>query len=94
MLPITDGIENTKKNIFIYSLLMLPVIIFPYLIGFSGKTFLVLSLVLTFYYNYICYQLYSYKKNKFEIKRAQQIFSYSILYLFLVFVLFLIDKII
>ena len=79
MLPITDGIENTKKNIFIYSLLMLPVIIFPYLIGFSGKTFLVLSLVLTFYYNYICYQLYSYKKNKFEIKRAQQIFSYSIL---------------
>ncbi len=94
MLPITDGIENTKKNIFIYSLLMLPVIIFPYLIGFSGKTFLVLSLVLTFYYNYICYKLYSYKKNKFEIKRAQQIFSYSILYLFLVFVLFLIDKII
>ena len=94
MLPITDGIENTKKNIFIYSLLMLPVIIFPYLIGFSGKTFLVLSLVLTFYYNYICYQLYCYKKNKFEIKRAQQIFSYSILYLFLVFVLFLIDKII
>ena len=94
MLPITDGIENTKKNIFIYSLLMLPVIILPYLIGFSGKTFLVLSLVLTFYYNYICYQLYSYKKNKFEIKRAQQIFSYSILYLFLVFVLFLIDKII
>ena len=36
MLPLTDGIEKTKLYIFVYSLLMLPVIIFPYLIGFSG----------------------------------------------------------
>ena len=35
-----------------------------------------------------------FKKNKFAIKKAQQIFGYSILYLFLVFVLFLVDKLI
>ncbi len=94
MLPLTNGIESTKINIFIYSLLMIPVIIFPYLINFVGLTFLIPSLLLTFYYNFLCYELLDYKKNRFNSKKAKAIFGYSILYLFLVFVLFLIDKII
>ena len=94
MLPLTNGVESTKINIFIYSLLMIPVIIFPYLIGFVGLTFLIPSILLTFYYNFLCYELYNFKKNKFNPKKAKGIFGYSILYLFLVFVLFLIDKIV
>tara|TARA_Y100001936_G_scaffold53740_1_gene52271 strand:+ start:205 stop:1113 length:909 start_codon:yes stop_codon:yes gene_type:complete len=94
MLPITNGIENTKKNIFIYSLLMLPTVAFPYAIGFTSELFLILGFTLTIYYNYICFKLYNYKKNKFEIKIAKQIFAYSIFYLFLIFLLFLIDKLI
>ena len=92
MLPLTDGIEKTKIYIFIYSLLMLPVIILPYLIGFSGFIYLVPALILTIYYNIICYDLYKYKKNKFDLKKAKKVFAYSILYLFLIFVLFLIDS--
>ena len=94
MLPITNGVEETKKNIFIYSLIMLPIVIIPYYIGFTGELYLIASLILTFYYNYICYDLFKYKKNKFEIKKAKKVFSYSIFYLFLLFVLFLIDQII
>jgi protoheme IX farnesyltransferase len=93
MLPLTNGIETTKTNIFVYSLLMLPVIIFPYVINFVGLVFLIPSLLLTIYYNYLCFDLYRFKKNKFSAKKAKSIFGYSILYLFLVFVLFLIDKI-
>ncbi len=93
MLPLTNGIESTKVNIFIYSLIMLPVIIFPYVINFVGLIFLIPSLLLTIYYNYLCFDLYKFKKNKFSAKKAKTIFGYSILYLFLVFVLFLIDKI-
>ena len=93
MLPLTNGVESTKLNILIYSLLMLPVIVFPYLINFVGLIYLIPSLLLTFYYNFLCYELYNFKKNKFEPKKAKSIFGYSILYLFLVFVLFLIDKI-
>ena len=93
MLPLTNGIESTKVNIFVYSLIMLPVIIFPYVINFVGLVFLIPSLLLTIYYNYLCFDLYKFKKNKFSAKKAKSIFSYSILYLFLVFVLFLIDKI-
>ena len=94
MLPNTNGVEETKKKIFVYSLFMLPVIIIPYAIGFSGKLYLFISLSLTLYYNYICYDLYRYKKNKFEIKKAKKVFAYSIFYLFLLFILFLIDQII
>ena len=94
MLPLTDGIEKTKVYIFVYSLLMLPVIIFPYVIGFTGLTYLIPALILTIYYNFICYDLYRYKKNRFDLKKAKKVFGYSILYLFLIFVLFLIDNLI
>ena len=94
MLPLTDGIEKTKVYILIYSFLMLPVIIFPFFIGFSGLTYLVPALILTIYYNFICYDLYNFKKNKFNLKKAKKVFGYSILYLFLIFVLFLIDNLI
>ena len=93
MLPLTNGIESTKINILVYSLLMLPVIILPYAIGFVSLVFLVPALMLTLYYNYLCFELYKFKKNKFNAKKAKSIFGYSILYLFLIFVIFLIDKI-
>ena len=93
MLPLTNGVESTKLNIFVYSLTMLPAIVLPYAIGFVGITFLIPSLILTIYYNYLCFDLYKFKKNKFDAKKAKSIFGYSILYLFLIFVIFLIDKI-
>ena len=92
MLPITNGIEVTKKKIFVYSLFMIQIVILPYYIGFTGKIFLFTSLFLTLYYNYICYDLLNFKKNKFELNKAKKVFSYSILYLFLLFVLFLVDN--
>jgi protoheme IX farnesyltransferase len=93
MLPLTNGIESTKINILVYSLLMLPMIVLPYAIDLVGLVFLVPALLLTLYYNLLCFQLYKYKKNKFNSKKAKTIFGYSILYLFLIFVIFLIDKI-
>ena len=62
MLPITNGIENTKKNIFIYSLLMLPTVAFPYAIGFTSELFLILGFTLTIYYNYIFYDLFKFNQ--------------------------------
>ena len=94
MLPLTDGIEKTKVYIFIYSLLMLPIIIFPYWINFSGLIYLIPAFALTIYYNFICFDLYQYKKNKFNLKKAKKVFGYSILYLFLIFVLLFIDSLI
>ena len=94
MLPVSDGIEKTKVHIFIYSLLMIPVVIFPYIINFAGMIYLLPAVLLTLYYNIICYNLLDYKKNKFDTKKAKRVFSYSIFYLFIIFVLFLLDSLI
>ena len=94
MMPLTGGIEKTKVHILVYSLLMLPVIILPYAINFSGLIYLIPTMMLTIYYNFICYDLFKHKKNKFVLKKAKKVFGYSILYLFLIFVLFLIDNLI
>ena len=93
MLPLTNGIESTKINILVYSLLMMPMVILPYAIDFVGLVFLVPALMLTLYYNILCFELYKFKKNKFNPRNAKAIFGYSLLYLFLIFVIFLIDKI-
>ena len=94
MMPLTDGKEKTKLYILIYSLLMLPVIILPFAINFSGLIYLIPVMILTIYYNFICYDLYKHKKNKFVLKKSKKVFGYSILYLFLIFVLFLVDNLI
>ena len=60
MLPLTNGIESTKINILVYSLLMLPIIILPYAIGFVGLVFLIPALILTLYYNFLCFELYQF----------------------------------
>ena len=41
MLPLTNGIEATKINILVYSLLMLPMVVLPYAIDFVGLIFLI-----------------------------------------------------
>ena len=92
MLPVTNGIENTKKNIFVYSLLMLPTLALPYIIGFVGELFLVSTFGLTIYYILLCYSLLKTKKDSFDLQKAKKVFGYSIFYLFFTFVLFLIDK--
>ena len=84
MLPITDGIQNTKKNIFVYSLLMLPTLALPYVIGFVGELFLVSTFGLTIYYILLCYALLKTKKDSFDLQKAKRVFGYSIFYLFLI----------
>ncbi len=92
MLPITAGIQTTKLNILIYSLLMTPVVALPYFFNFAGLFYLVPSLSMTFYYIYLCAYLFKEKNNKSSNIIARKIFVYSIFYLFFIFVLILADS--
>ena len=49
----------------------------------------------TIYYNFICYDLYKHKKNKFVLKKSKKsIWLFNFYILFLIFVLFLVDNLI
>jgi len=91
MLPIIYGIDKTKKNIFIYSLLMLPTISAPYFISFLSEIYFYPALALTIYYVYLCGTLLKIKKSKKINALARKIFLYSIFYLFVIFLLILSD---
>jgi len=94
MLPVTSGIQATKNNILIYSILLFPVALAPIYLKFSGLIYLLFSLPLSAYYVFICYKLFKAKELKEEKKIAKQIFGFSILYLFIIFVSILVDKIV
>ena len=91
MLPNIYGVNKTKKNIFVYSLLMLPVITFPYAISFLSIFYFLPSLILTIYYIYLCGTLLTSKNKTNNNLLARKIFLYSIFYLFVVFLLILLD---
>ena len=91
MLPNIYGVDTTKKNIFVYSLLMLPVITFPYAISFLSIFYFLPSLILTIYYIYLCGTLLTSKNKTNNNLLARKIFLYSIFYLFVIFLLILLD---
>ncbi len=94
MLPITSGVQTTKLNIFIYSIILFPIALMPFILEYSGNFYLFLSTVLSIYYLFISYKLFVEKNKKIEKKLATRLFGYSIFYLFMIFLSILIDKII
>ena len=94
MLPITSGIKTTKLNIFIYALILFPTALAPYFLNFSGFFYLTLTTVISAYYLFLSYRLLVEKNSTIEKKLATKLFAYSILYLFMIFVFILIDKIV
>ena len=91
MLPVVAGIKTTKINIFVYALILFFTSITPYFFGYSGITYFISSILLGCYYVYLCYKLLIEKDENEKI--AKKIFVYSILYLFLIFMIILIDNI-
>ena len=94
MLPVTSGIQTTKKNIFVYSLLLFSVAISPFYLGFSGIIYFYISLLTSLHYVWLCFKLLKENDVSIEKKIAKQIFAYSIFYLFIIFISILVDKIV
>ena len=94
MLPVTSGVKITKLNIFVYALLLFPIVLAPFFLEYFGLIYLLFSGILGFYYVFICYRLLRANETKLEKKIAKQIFGFSIFYLFMIFASILIDRII
>jgi len=92
MLPLVSGKKITKINIFVYAIILLIVSVIPYFLDYFGILYLLSCILLGFYYVYLCYNLLADLENEKAI--AKRIFIYSILYLFLIFTIMLIDKVI
>ena len=94
MLPVTSGVKTTKLNILIYAIILFPIAILPSVLNYSGEIYLLLASILSGYYLFIAYKLFKANNSSKEKRLATKLFTYSILYLFMIFISILIDNII
>ena len=93
MLPVISGGRVTKINIFIYSIIYALTVASPYIFGFYGLSYFIVSTILSLYYIYLCYNLLKEENTHQELKISKKIFKFSILHLFAIFIIILMDGI-
>jgi heme o synthase len=92
MLPVVSGVDFTKKNIFAYALILFPITILPFYFNFAGLVYLVPTIILGVFYIFLTFKLLKANNKKDTRKFSKKIFAFSILYLFLIFTLLLIES--
>jgi protoheme IX farnesyltransferase len=88
MLPVTHGDRRTRIEIFIYTLILVPVTLIPYFLGTNGKFYFGAALALGAFYLWKTVQLLRTK----ERKDSKKLFWISIFYLFLLFTALFVDS--
>lgn len=86
MLPVTHGVEYTRLQILLYSLLMVATTLFPVMTGMSGAIYLILVVCLNAKFLYRVGCLWSEPNQS-----PMLLFKYSINYIMLLFVALLVD---
>jgi heme o synthase len=88
MLPVTHGIAYTKRQILLYTILLVVITVLPYLTGMSGLIYLVSALVLGAIFLWYAIKIITRPK---DVQIAWKTFTYSINYLMLIFLALLVD---
>ena len=88
MLPVTHGLEFTRVQILLYTVLLLLVTLLPYLTGMSGVIYLIAAAVLGALFLGYSVKIFLEPENP---KIAFKTFKYSVNYLMVLFVALLID---
>jgi len=91
MMPNVVGDNYTKRQIVYYSVIMSISVILPYYIGMVSILYLIPAIILSLIFIIISLQLLKSSDNQKQKKYSKKLFLYSILYLFLIYILFLID---
>ena len=89
MLPVVKGPAETRRQIVLYSWLLVPITIAPAFTGLAGSVYLVTSLVLGAIFLFLADRVRRITEGREADKVARQLFLYSILYLFLIFAVLL-----
>jgi heme o synthase len=92
MLPNVAGRPETKKQILLYSIALLPTIALPVLTGTAGWIYAVGAVALTAKFLFDAVSLYRADGRTNENKAAGKLFKFSILWLFALFAFILIEK--
>jgi protoheme IX farnesyltransferase len=97
MLPVVAGAKETRRQIIIYTLLLVPLSLLPWLLGFCGPTYGVSALVLGGGFLVSVWRVAADRQDASGVSLtrdapARAAFKYSILYLFALFAAVAVDR--
>jgi len=92
MLPNVAGEAATKLQILIYSLVLVAATIAPFALGFSGLIYAAFAAASGLWFVYLAVRLFLTRDSQPMRRAARSLFTYSLSYLFVVFVALLADR--
>jgi heme o synthase len=91
MLPVVAGVEETRRQILIYSLVLAPVGAAPWLLGYAGTAYGVTAILAGACMIALAWRVHKARDAEAGARTAQQLFGFSILYLFALFAVLLVS---
>jgi protoheme IX farnesyltransferase len=85
MMPNVKGHDHTRLEILLYSLLLAPVGVLPWVMGFASAIYGVLAILLGAAFLYFAAKVFTVRSGPEADRAAKKLFGFSILYLFLIF---------
>jgi heme o synthase len=92
MLPVVAGPDATRVQILIYSLILAPLGMTPAIIGLGGTLYAVGASVLGSLFVVMALTCYREREGEAADRAAKNLFGYSVLYLFLLFAVLLVEQ--
>ncbi len=93
MLPVVAGERVTRAQIVMYSALLVPLAVVPAFIGLGGIVYGIVSTVLGAIFLGLALMLWRAKTETEQIQIAKRLFGFSILYLFALFAVLLLERV-
>jgi protoheme IX farnesyltransferase len=90
MLPVVAGDAATRRQILLYTLVLVPLGLAPWALGYAGVLYGVVALVSGAVMLALAWQVRAEKRP--DEKASKNLFAFSILYLFLLFAVLLIER--
>jgi protoheme IX farnesyltransferase len=91
MLPVVKGADETRRQILIYSIILAPLGCVPAVIGLGGTLYTIAAGFLGAFFVMFAYACYSERSGAEAERAAKNLFAYSVLYLFLLFAVLLVE---
>jgi protoheme IX farnesyltransferase len=92
MLPVTHGPDETRRQILIYSLILAPLGMAPAVLGLGGMLYTVTASILGAFFVVFAVDCYREREGEAAERAAKHLFAYSVLYLFLLFAVLLVEQ--
>jgi protoheme IX farnesyltransferase len=91
MLPVVAGADETRKQIVIYSALLVPLALWPAFIGLAGGLYVLAAVALGGSFLGLALAVYRAPDGRETVRAARNLFAFSILYLFGLFAALLVE---